>query len=83
MKKNKQLVSLMVDLLKDGPLTSRDILDGVNDRLCWGSTMNAITNVLAKRPQFERLDVVRAYGLTSTYNMVLWQLAEGYGGDAE
>ena len=59
-----------------GPKSSRELLDYFNLVNRQGTTMNSMTNVLAKDPRFIVVETIRVSQSTSgRYDMLVWGLA--------
>jgi len=68
---------LELHLKENGPKTSRELLDYYNQVSRQGSTMNSLTNVLAKDPRFCVHRTVRIMGHdSSSYEMLMWCLTD-------
>lgn len=75
--KTKRLRNKLVKrITRMGPQTTRQLLDYYNDASRQGSTMNSITNVLAKDPRFRVHHKVMVRNSISggKYEMLVWGL---------
>jgi len=75
--RTRRLRDKLVEYIKlNGPQTSRQLLDYYNSASRQGTTMNSMTNVLAKDPRFRVHHKVMVTGtLGSKYEMLVWGLA--------
>lgn len=74
--RTKRLRERLVRYLReDGPKSSRELLDYFNKVNKNGTTMNSMTNVLAKDPRFVVVDTIKVRQHHSRYDMFVWGLA--------
>lgn len=74
--RTKRVAEYLVDILVgEGPLSSPELLERLNQRLRTGTTMHSLGNVLSKCPAFVRVGTVQKAGIiTSTYKVAKWDV---------
>ena len=65
---------LLEHIKRNGPKSSRELLDYYNSTSRQGSTMNSMANVLAKDPRFRVVRKIMVGGghIGSRYEMLVW-----------
>lgn len=73
----KKLKEKVIEVLQGAELTSREILDRINNKYKRGATMNEITNIL-RASEFEKLDTVAHVpdGVGRLFEMPYWRLKD-------
>ena len=79
MAKYKRVQKMIIKFLEDnGPMNTRRIYEYVNENCKHGIQITALSNVLAKNPQFVESHTERVQGLTlSSYTLIVWQAKGG------
>lgn len=74
--KTKRVAGYLVEeLVKDGPLSTTELLERMNERIKMGTTMNSLGNVLSKCPAFVQTGTVVRAGLVSGhYSVAVWDV---------
>ena len=74
MAKNKKVVEKIKKYLEDGPRTTSDIYDHINNTTKMGITKNCLNNILPKNPLFTKSGHSRVNSGLSTYDQCVWEL---------
>ena len=63
-------------ITEEGPQSTTDLYDAINDHFRHGTTTNSLSNILAKDPQFEKHGMIEQASLLSgSYKICVWKLA--------
>jgi len=74
--KTLRLRNKLIAFLKvRGTASSRQLLDHFNSTTRQGSTMNSMTNVLAKDPRFKVVGQTKVSKFSGKYSMLVWGLS--------
>jgi len=62
-------------ITEEGPQSTTDLYDAINDHFRHGTTTNSLSNILAKDPQFEKQGMTeQASMLSGSYKVCVWKL---------